>query len=48
MLEGRTILLPLKRASRSTALHGHKFLTIGDVSSLLSFEKGRARDWGLR
>ena len=49
MLEGRTTLLPLKRASRSTALHGHKFLTIGDnMSSLLSFERGRARDWGLR
>ena len=49
MLEGRTTLLPFKRASRSTAPHGHKFLTIGDnMSSPLSFEKGRARDWGFR
>ena len=49
MLEGRTTLLGLVRMSRSTGFHGSRFLSIGDnLSSLLAFERGRARDWGLR
>ncbi|CAK0850546.1 unnamed protein product, partial [Prorocentrum cordatum] len=47
--EARTQLLGLIRASRSTRMHGHRIGSLGDnMSALLSFEKGRARDSALR
>lgn len=49
MLEGRTTLVPLKRASRATMMHGMRILVIGDnLGSLLSYEKGRCTDLGHR
>ncbi|CAK0810785.1 unnamed protein product, partial [Prorocentrum cordatum] len=47
--EARTQLLGLIRASRSTRMHGHRVGSMGDnMAALLSFEKGRARDFALR
>ncbi|CAK0882533.1 unnamed protein product, partial [Prorocentrum cordatum] len=47
--EARAQLLGLFRASRGTGMHGHRIGSLGDnMSALLSFEKGRARDYGLR
>ena len=47
MLEGRTSLLPLVRASRSTREFGLRLLMIGDnMGSILSFDRGRCCDWG--
>jgi hypothetical protein len=47
MLEGRSSLLLLTRASRATHEFGLRLLIIGDnMGSLLSFDRGRCSNWG--
>ena len=49
VLEGRTTLLGLRRATRSVAAHGCRVLSIGDnLSSMMAFEKGRCANPVLR
>ncbi|CAK0883490.1 unnamed protein product, partial [Prorocentrum cordatum] len=49
VLEGRTTLLGLRRATRSAAAHGCRVLSIGDnLSSMMAFEKGRCANPVLR
>ncbi|CAK0861131.1 unnamed protein product, partial [Prorocentrum cordatum] len=49
ILEGRTTLLGLRRATRSVAAHGCRVLSIGDnLSSMMAFEKGRCANPVLR
>ena len=39
----------LRRFTRAVHAHGHRLLSIGDnLSSILGFEKGEARDYALR
>ena len=49
VLEARTSLIGLFRASRGAAGHGQVHLSLGDnLSSIMAFEKGRAKDPALR
>jgi hypothetical protein len=49
MLEGRVTLRGLEIAAGDARCHGRRLLSIGDnMSSLLSYERGRARNFGLR
>jgi len=49
VLEGRTTLLGLRRATRSVAAHGCRVLSIGDnLPSMMAFEKGRCANPVLR
>ena len=49
MKESAAELLGLRRAGRDPRYYGRKLLSIGDnMASVLSYEKGRARNWHLR